>query len=55
MVEYDEFKISKSKDVLDSIDAYLLGKLGISPLQMDFISNYDIKYRVGQSAEVDDD
>ena len=55
IVEYDEFKISKSRDALDSIDAYLLSKLGISPVQMDFISSYDIKYRLGQSAEGEDD
>ena len=55
IVEYDEFKISKSKDALDSIDAYLLSKPGISPAQMDFISSCDIKYRLGQSAEGEDD
>ena len=55
VVEYDEFKISKSKDVLDAVDAYLLSKLDISPMQMDFISNYDIKYRMGQGIEDNDD
>lgn len=54
-VEYDEFKISKSKDVLDVVDSYFLSKLGLSPLEMDFVSNYDIKYRIGQSMEGEDD
>ena len=55
VVEYDEFKLSKSKDVLDAVDTYLLSKLSISPLQLDFISNYDIKYRMGQGMEDSDD
>jgi hypothetical protein len=55
VVEYDEFKISKSKDVLDAVDSYLLSKLGLSPQEMDFVSNYDIKYRMALAIEGEDD
>ena len=55
VVEYDEFKLSKSKDVLDAVDTYLLNKLSLSSLQLDFISNYDIKYRMGAGTDDTDD
>ena len=37
-----------SKPILDEIDAVLAEYYGFSPVGLDFIVNYDIKYRLGQ-------
>ena len=49
------FKIQKSKLLLDEIDALLAKHYGFTSEELDFIVNYDIKYRLGQSAEDADD
>jgi hypothetical protein len=49
------FKIQKSKPLLDEIDALLAKHYGFTSEELDFIVNYDIKYRMGQSAEDADD
>ena len=46
-VEYDEFWPSKSKSIIDDIDAVLACHYGFTEEELDFIINYDIKYRVG--------
>ncbi|MDP2819413.1 MAG: Eco57I restriction-modification methylase domain-containing protein [Polaromonas sp.] len=54
--EFQEFRQSLSKDVMDEIDGLLAKHYGFSDLQLDYIINYDIKYRMGQGAgEADDD
>jgi hypothetical protein len=46
-VEYDEFVQRLSKPIIDKIDV-LLGELyGLSPEEVDFLTNYDTKYRLG--------
>ena len=47
------FKISKSKSIIDEIDTVLAKYYGFKPAELDFIINYDIKYRMG--AELDDE
>jgi hypothetical protein len=54
-VEYDEFWPSKSKPILDEIDTVLAGHYGFTAEELDFILNYDIKYRLGRSTETDDE
>ena len=49
------FKIQKSKPLIDEIDALLAKHYGFTPVELDFIVNYDIKYRMGQGAEDGDD
>ena len=41
------FKIQKSKPLIDNIDRLLAPHYGLSEEQLDFIINYDIKYRLG--------
>lgn len=46
-VEYDEFYMKKSKDIIDMIDRTLGKHYGLSDLELDYIMNYEIKYRTG--------
>jgi hypothetical protein len=41
------FKLSKSKPVIDEIDKILAKHYGLTDEELDFIINYDIKYRMG--------
>ena len=49
------FKVGKSKDIIDRIDVAMAGFYGLSDEQLDYIINYDIKYRMGQGMEDTDD
>lgn len=49
-IEYDEMDAPKSKPILDEIDTVLAEHYGFTAEELDFIVNYDIKYRLGQSA-----
>ncbi|MGC2423185.1 MAG: DNA methyltransferase [Nitrospirota bacterium] len=49
-VEYDEFNIKSSKPIIDEIDRVLAEHYGFTDEELDFIINYDIKYRMGQDA-----
>lgn len=56
-VEYDEFYPSLSKSHIDPIDQTLSGHYGITAEELDYIINYDIKYRMGLNggeADADD-
>lgn len=54
-VEYDEFYLKKSKYIIDEIDAVLAEHYGFTPEELDFIINYDIKYRMGKELGEDED
>jgi hypothetical protein len=45
------FKISKSKLIIDEIDKVLAKHYGFTDEELDFIINYDIKYRMGGELE----
>ena len=45
----------KNKPILDEIDTVLAGHYGFAAEELDFILNYDIKYRLGRSTETDDE
>ena len=47
--EFQEFYPSKSKQVIDQIDHALAEHYGFTDEELDFIINYDIKYRMGRS------
>jgi hypothetical protein len=49
-IEYDEIKAFHSKSLIDKVDATLAGHLGFTAEELDFITNYDIKYRMGRDA-----
>ena len=48
-VEYDEFYLKLSKPIIDEIDQVLAEHYGFTDEELDFIINYDIKYRMGRS------
>lgn len=50
-VEYDEFYMKKSKAIIDEIDAALAEHYGFTEEELDFVINYEIKYRIGFSAD----
>jgi len=49
-VVYDEFYPKHSKPIIDEIDCVLAQHYGFTDEELDFIINYDIKYRLGQEA-----
>jgi hypothetical protein len=55
MVEYDEFYPKLSKPIIDEIDRVLARHYGFTEEELDFIVNYDIKYRLGRESDEDDD
>ena len=52
--EFQEFKPSLSKPILDEIDMVLAGHYGFTAEELDFILNYDIKYRLGRDTETEE-
>ena len=46
-VVYDEYYPKKSKKYIDCIDCILAKHYGFTEEELDFIINYDIKYRMG--------
>ncbi|MFP4029469.1 MAG: Eco57I restriction-modification methylase domain-containing protein [Candidatus Brocadiia bacterium] len=46
-VAYDEFHPGLSKTIMDKIDRLLAEPYGMNSQEIDFVSNYDIKYRLG--------
>lgn len=46
-VVYDEYYPKKSKPIIDKIDKVLAKHYGFTEEELDFIINYDIKYRMG--------
>ena len=44
---------SPCKPILDEIDQVLAGHYGFTAEELDFILNYDIKYRLGRDPESD--
>jgi hypothetical protein len=47
LIEYDEFYPRRSKSFADQIDTLLAEHYGFTEEELDFIINYDIKYRMG--------
>ena len=54
-IEYDELDASTSKNLLDDIDKTLARRYGFTEEELDFVVNYDIKYRMGRGAEGDEE
>ena len=49
--EFDSFYPAKSKAILDVLDGVLGAHFGFTEVDIDFIINYDIKYRMGGADE----
>ena len=47
-VEYDEFYLKESKRLIDEVDRILAPHFGFTDEELDFIINFDIKYRMGR-------
>jgi hypothetical protein len=54
IIEYDEFYGWKSKPIIDEIDGVLAGYYGFTAEELDFVINYDIKYRMGEELATDE-
>jgi hypothetical protein len=50
LVELESLSPAKSKPIIDQIDRVLAQHYGFTPEELDFIINYDIKYRMGRDA-----
>ena len=46
-IELESFRIKLSKPIIDEIDKVLAKHYGFTEEELDFIINYDIKYRMG--------
>jgi hypothetical protein len=55
LVEYDEFYPRQSKPIIDEIDRVLAKHYGFTDEELDFIINYDIKYRMRRDNNEDDE
>ncbi len=53
VITYSEFYAWKSKPVIDEIDRVLAKYYDFTDQELDFIINYEIKYRMGQSNSVE--
>jgi len=50
-IEYEEYYVYNSKPIIDEIDRVLAKHYGFTEEELDFIINYDIKYRMGKDNE----
>ena len=55
VIEYDEIDGKRARDVTVHADIALGRGFGLSEVELDYIVNYDIKYRMGQGAEDEND
>jgi hypothetical protein len=51
VVQYDEFYPRKSKNIVDEIDVVLAEFFGLTTEELDFVLNFDIKFRLGRDAD----
>jgi hypothetical protein len=54
-VKYEKFRPKLAKPFFDQVDAVLARHYGLTGEELDFILNYDIKYRMGQDAAGEED
>ncbi|MFH1860627.1 MAG: DNA methyltransferase [bacterium] len=54
-VIYDEYYPKLSKPIIDQIDCLLAQHYGFTHEELDFIINYDIKYRMGKELDSDEE
>jgi len=54
-VVYDEYYPKKSKSIIDEIDKVLAEHYGFTEEELDFIINYDIKYRMGKELDSEEE
>ena len=47
-INYEQFRPREAKPIIDQIDQILAKHYGFTDEELDFIINYDIKYRMGR-------
>ena len=52
---FESFNPAKSKPIIDEIDKLLAKHYGFTEEELDFIINYDIKYRMGDELKEESD
>jgi len=55
LIEVEQFRPRCAKAVIDDIDRLLARYYGMTDGELDFIVNYDVKYRMGRGAEEAED
>ena len=55
VIEYDEIEGRRARDVILHADVAFARHFDFSPVELDYLVSYDIKYRMGQDAKDDDD
>jgi hypothetical protein len=50
-ISYQEFDVKQSKPILDEIDAAFARSYGFASNELDYLINYDVKYRMGLNDE----
>jgi len=50
-IQYDEMKAVNAKPIIDEIDHVLAKHYGFTDEELDFLINYDVKYRVGDDGD----
>ena len=53
-VEYQEYYPKKSKSIIDEIDKVIALHYKFTEEELDFIINYDIKYRMGDELNMEE-
>lgn len=53
--EVEQFRVAPCKPILDEIDRVLARHYGFTAEELDFILNYDIKYRMGDALGGEDE
>jgi hypothetical protein len=48
-VEFERFRPKAAKDLFDAVDRALAREYALTEEELDFIVNYDIKYRMGET------
>lgn len=55
VIEYDEINAASERCMIDEIDQRLAAGFGFTDQELDFIINYDIKYRLGSDSPDDEE
>lgn len=55
LIEYDEINAAKERHLIEAVDELLAKGFGLTDQELDFIVNYDIKYRLGTDADEDEE
>jgi hypothetical protein len=54
-IKYEQFRPRMAKSIIDEIDRVLARHYGFTEEELDFVVNYEIKYRVGRESDTEED